>query len=66
MSDATWVTDGDFLCPWCGKRQTDTWEFVGELRGGDTYECQRCEKPIEIVQIDYTAHLNIRRGTGER
>jgi transcription elongation factor Elf1 len=60
--DAEWVTDTDFLCPWCGHRQSDTWEFVGDLRGGDVHECQSCERPIEIVQIDYTAHLYIRRG----
>lgn len=59
---AEWVTDSDFRCPWCGYRQTDTWEFVGELRGGGTYECQSCGKSIAIIQIDYTAHLYIDRG----
>lgn len=63
--DATWVTDADFLCPWCGARQTDTWEFVGQLAGGDIHPCQSCEKPIEIVQIDFIAHMNIRRGADD-
>ncbi len=65
MADATWVTDSDFLCPWCGCLQTDTWEFVGDLHGGDVHPCQSCEKPIEIIQVDWIAHLNIRRADEE-
>lgn len=42
----------DVTCPWCGKEETDSWEF----KDGE-HECGWCDKPFEVyrhVSVEYS------------
>lgn len=33
------------ICPYCGYKQRDVWEFIGNNEDGDT-DCGGCDKPF--------------------
>ena len=50
MSEITWNGMPMCECPCCGhKWQQDDWYDLGI---GDTLECRKCEKEIEIICIE--------------
>jgi len=48
----------EIVCPHCGKRQSDSWEwFTGKKESVDI-ECSTCERPFHVrqfVEITYTS-----------
>jgi len=48
----------EIVCPHCGEKQSDSWEyFAGQTESVDI-ECEMCERPFHVqqfVDISYTS-----------
>jgi len=52
--ETTCGTEQDIPCPWCGHSNDANDYYVDNcLIPGFTFECDECENPIEILDVDY-------------
>lgn len=43
-----WRED-QIVCPWCGHRHSDSWEWIPPDSECTELDCEECEKPIQLT-----------------
>ena len=46
------INDGYTICPWCGYRDDDAWEY----RAGQVYDCPECDEPYRVECDEITLY----------